>query len=192
MFAVVLDTCVLWPSLQRDFLLSLAVEGMYRPLWSSAIIGELEYHESAKLVAWGEDPETARKRSCHLIDMMTLRFDDACVENWESLEGTFRLPDPNDEHVLAAAVVGGAGAIVTDNVSDFPEREDLIPSRIKILTAAQFAADTVAVSPETALHAIETMIVRFERPPLTVEQVLGFLIDRYAMTEAVELIRSVC
>ncbi|MET7767755.1 PIN domain-containing protein [Nocardia sp. NPDC005366] len=115
MFAVVLDTCVLWPSLQRDFLLSLAVENLYRPLWSDRILEELEFHEALKLSSRGEAMQVAETRAHNLIQRMASAFDDALVEHWQPHEGTFDLPDPNDEHVLAAAVVGGAGAIVTGN-----------------------------------------------------------------------------
>jgi hypothetical protein len=97
MFAALLDTSVLWPSLQRDFLLSLAIEGMYRPLWSSAILAELEYHETHKLIDRGEQADVAATRAYHLIDQMTAAFDDALVENWEPHDGAFGLPDPDDE-----------------------------------------------------------------------------------------------
>src|SRR5271163_876364 len=90
MFAALLDTSVLWPSLQRDFLLSLAVEGMYRPLWSSEILTELEFCETKKLIKRGEQPDAAATRARHLIDQMTTAFDDALVENWEPPDGTFK------------------------------------------------------------------------------------------------------
>jgi excisionase family DNA binding protein len=72
---------VIWLSLQRDFLLSLAIEGLYRPLWSSEILAELEYHETQKLINWGEQPDAAAVRARHLIDQMTTAFDDTLVEN---------------------------------------------------------------------------------------------------------------
>jgi hypothetical protein len=43
-FAAVLDANVLWPSTQRDVFLSFVVEGIYRPIWSSAILDGRESH----------------------------------------------------------------------------------------------------------------------------------------------------
>ena len=68
MCAALLDTSVLWPSLQRDFLLSLAVEGLYRPLWSTAILDELRYHEAQKLVGRGHYPPVAAQWAQRLVD----------------------------------------------------------------------------------------------------------------------------
>lgn len=186
-FTATLDTSVLWPSLQRDFLLSLAIEGAYRPTWSSVILAELEFHEEAKLVKRGVAPEDAARRAAALVAAMRREFADAEVAGWEPLEGTFGLPDPDDEHVVAAAVIAGAGAIVTENTKDFPR--DHIPPSIQILTAREFARNTVALNPRHALAAVQEIANRSGRhgPELTVEGILGILRDRYLLTEAVEM-----
>jgi len=189
-FTALLDTCVLWPSLQRDFLLSLAAEGMYRPAWSSAILEELELHEARKLVQREVDASEAESRAAHLIDRMRQAFDDAEIQGWEGLEGTYRLPDPDDEHVVAAAVVGGAGAIVTHNLKDFPSER--LPHHLALLTPAEFALNTVALDPRRALTAVREIAQRsgHRGPRLQVDDILRVLVDRYGLVEAVDLLRS--
>ncbi|MGW4089093.1 PIN domain-containing protein [Nocardia sp. NPDC004750] len=189
MFAVVLDTCVLYPSLQRDFLLSLAVESLYRPLWSDRILEEVEYTETAKLVEQGEVQGEAERRARRLVETMRAAFDDALVRNWEPHEGTFGLPDPDDEHVLAAALVGGAGAIITSNVKDFPDTR--VPRHIQVIEPALFAANTVSTAPETALRALTSLSRRYRNPPQSIDELLNILEKRYDMTEAVEMMRYV-
>ncbi|MGU3586708.1 hypothetical protein ACLBYD_26520 [Rhodococcus sp. C26F] len=93
-----------------------------------------------------------------------------------------------DEHVVAAAVVGGAGVIVTSNGKDFPE--DRVPEHIQVVSPAEFAADMVAVSPTLAWRAVETMAERLDDPPMDVDDILTLLVDRYKMSEAVALLRQ--
>lgn len=191
MFSAILDTCVLWPSLQRDFLLSLAVEGLYRPLWSEAILEELEYHESQKLVERHSVVDgVAAARAARLVDRMRTSFGDALVVGWESLEGSYGLPDPDDEHVVAAAVVGGAGAIVTYNLKDFPATK--VPSSIQVLAPPEFLLNTASVDPARALRAVSEISSRSGRsgPARTADWVLDALAERYDLNAVVSLMRE--
>lgn len=190
MFAAILDTNVLWPSLRRDFLLSLAVEGLYRPLWSSAILDELRLHEARKLERRHQiNPVVAAARADRLINMMRTSFDDALVTGWEGLEGTYKLPDPGDEHVVAAAVVGGAGAVVTENLKDFPE--SCVPANLDVLDPNEFAANTVDVDPSRAAHALAEIAARRTKPTKTARGWLTSLVELYDMADVAEILDPV-
>ena len=54
--------------------------------------------------------------------LMDLHARDAMVSGYESLINGFSLPDPDDWHVLAAAIRCNANAIVTFNLKDYPEQ----------------------------------------------------------------------
>ncbi|MEN9619957.1 MAG: hypothetical protein RL499_150 [Actinomycetota bacterium] len=190
MFVALLDTSVLWPSLQRDFLLSLHIQGAYRAVWSEAILDELEYHEALKLNKRGVDERETERRAHSLIGQMREHFADSIIHGWEGLDGTFGLPDPDDEHVVAAAVVGGAEVIVTENLRHFPA--ELLPAGIEVLRAAEFARNTVDLSPRRAIAAVDEIVDRSGRlgPLLTREKVLAVLEGRYGMVEAVRTMRE--
>lgn len=190
MLTALLDTSVLWPSLQRDFLLSLAVERLYRPVWSEAVLAELEFHEAAKLTARGADSADARRRAVVLVATMRGAFEDALVVGWEHLEGTYGLPDVDDEHVVAAAVTAGADVIVTANLRDFPAA--LLPGELQAVPPAEFAAAAVSADLSGARRAVAAIADRSGRVGArwTEVEVLQLLVDRYGMQDAVVLLRS--
>lgn len=190
MFAALLDTNVLLPSTCRDFLLSLAVEGIYRPIWSTEILAELQEHEEAKLMRVVSLPRSeASARSARLIASMTEAFPEASAMGWEPLVGIFGLPDPDDEHVLAAARIGGAGAIVTWNDKDFPA--GLLPKDLEAIRPPRFALQQVEQNPPAALLAVREMSLRSNRELRTVDDILEILARRYEMHEAVDALRAV-
>ena len=56
-------------------------------------------------------------------DDMDSAVPDALVTGYQGLIPAINLPDPDDRHVLAAAIRCGANAIVTFNEKDFPACE---------------------------------------------------------------------
>jgi predicted nucleic acid-binding protein len=115
-YAVVLDACVLVPMPLCDTLLRLAEDPpLYRPLWSDRILDEVGAALDQKL------GHTERQRQ-RRIDAMRQAFPEALVVLPPDLEkALICIPDENDRHVVAAAIRGGANAIITSNVKDFPE-----------------------------------------------------------------------
>ena len=108
------------PSRARDVLLEIASTGAYRPLWSTAILAELDRTLRLLIAKRGASTEETDAYLTRLFRQMETAFPDALVTDWESLTETIQLPDPDDRHVVAAARAGRADVIVTDNLADFP------------------------------------------------------------------------
>lgn len=111
-FAVLLDSCTLYPAHLRDSLLRLAERHFFEPLWTEEILSEL----SKALARSGIGASPVE----HLLGEMREAFPEASIDGYQDLIKSMLSPDPADRHVLAAAVRANAGAIVTFNRRDFP------------------------------------------------------------------------
>ncbi len=153
---VVLDACVLYPTVMREMLLGVAGQGLYRPLWSARLLEEWA-RAARKLGDAGEAQARAE------IAMLRLAWPDAEITWPPSLEDRLWLPDRNDRHVLAAAVAGSADVIITLNSKDFPRgvlaEEGL--SRADpdsfLLGLWQANPDAVAATAETVLRTARAL-----------------------------------
>src|SRR5579863_5685090 len=97
-FAVLYDACVLYPAPLRDLLMHLALTDLYRAKWSNEIHEEwISSILSARKDLRREFLEKTRHK-------MNISVRDCLVENYQDLIPTLFLPDPNDRHVLAAAI----------------------------------------------------------------------------------------
>lgn len=110
---VLLDTCVIYPTVMREILLGVAAQGVYQPQWSARILEEWAL-AARKLGPMGEVQARGE------IAQVRAAWPKAEVRYKPTLEARLWLPDPNDVHVLAAAVAGSADVIVTENAKDFP------------------------------------------------------------------------
>lgn len=186
-FTVVMDACVLVSPLKRNLLLSLAEAEFFRVRWSARILDEAE-RAIAKLIADREAVE-AQSKAALARRKMEHAFEDAAVIGYESLVASLReLPDPDDAHVIAAAVKTRASVIVTDNLKHFPAGL-LVPLDLEAKTADAFLADTIDLDIGRAVAAIRRMRERFNRPEKSPEMLL-LAMEAVELTQTVDVLRE--
>jgi predicted nucleic acid-binding protein len=148
---------VLVPVALADTLLRIAEKGLYRPLWTDRILAEAQ--AAIEDIHPGID---VTKR----FTGMREAFDDSLITGWEPIENGLSLPDEDDRHVLAAAIKGGAQAIITADLPDFPA-ETLGLLGLEARHPDDFLLDQLDLSPPTVLQVIREQAAHTRRPPLT-------------------------
>ncbi len=110
-----IDANVFYDAVVRDLLMQLALSGLIRPRWTQRINDEW----TRNLLA--NRPDINPAQLDFTTTMMVRAVPDGLVGEFESLIGLLHLPDPNDRHVLAAAIKAEADVIITLNLKDFPQ-----------------------------------------------------------------------
>jgi hypothetical protein len=106
--------------------------------------------------------------------LMNAHVRDALVDGYQSLIPALELPDPDDRHVLAAAIKCGADLIVTFNLDDFPD-EVLASYGLGACHPDPFLVDQLNLDAERVCTAMRLHRSSLKNPPKTVEEYLATL-----------------
>lgn len=153
-YTALLDACVLYPIAICDALVSVAATGIYAAKWTQRIDEE-----------WTRNLEAQRQRPPGTFEFRRDQMRAACrdwevpLEAWGPLESCIVLPDPNDRHVLAAAIAGHADCIITANLKDFPA-EILGPLAIEAVHPDSFLVAQLDLDAFRVLPAFKGMRAR--------------------------------
>jgi len=186
-FTVLVDACSLVPVLSRNLLLSLAKDEFFRIRWSARILDETEGAMAKQFEAKRLADPAQRARKARAA--MENAFEDASVAGYEVFAGSLTdLPDPDDAHVIAAAVQTRASVIVTENTRHFP-KSVLTPLNLEAKTADAFVADTIDLDVGRAIATVRRMRERLHRPEKTPE-ILLLDLDALGFTQTVDALRE--
>ena len=168
MLVAVLDACVLYPPSLRDLFMWLAAGIVYQPRWTEEI-----HAEWMRNVLANTPNVTAAQleRTRRLMDQVN---EEALVTGYEARIPTLTLPDPDDRHVLAAAIEAKASVIVTFNLSDFPAGI-LRKHGVRATHPDAYLVALLDDAPELFLTAVRDHRASLKRPPKTAEDYLATL-----------------
>ncbi len=161
----VLDANVLYPLLLRDFFLTLAEFKRFQPKWNLKIQQEW----TSNLLK--NNTSISRAKLQRTQAQMALAFPDSEVSNYQTIENDLKLPDPDDRHVLAAAIKAKADLIVTFNLKDFPI-DYLKNFNLKPIHPDDFAVQLISHNKKASENAFSEQVKRLRNPPLSREEIL--------------------
>lgn len=167
-YSVLYDACVLYPAPLRDLLLRLALVDLYRARWTETILDEC-FRNLTK-----NRPDLRPDQIARTRDLMNAHVLDALITGHETLIPSLVLPDPDDCHVLAAAICGGVDAIITYNLSDFPPLT-LKTYGIEAQHPDEFIACQLDLSPARVLTALREQRAVLKRTPRSLDEFLATL-----------------
>ncbi|MEI7208390.1 PIN domain-containing protein [Pectobacterium carotovorum] len=168
-YPVVLDACVIYPSLLRDLLMHLGLTGLYQPKWTVQI--QEEWQRNLLL----NNADVTMDKLRNIEHLMNKALPDANVTGFEQLIPALVLPDADDRHVLAAAIRANAEVIVTANLKDFPATA-LFEFGVEAMHPDEFIADLFDLNSALVLKAVRTSRTAFRKPPFDVDEYLDCLL----------------
>ncbi|MEM1302492.1 MAG: PIN domain-containing protein, partial [Pseudomonadota bacterium] len=146
---VLIDACVLYPTVVREVLLKVAAGGVFTPLWSKRILEEWRR-------AAGRLNPVALAQAEAEIALVKARWPEAEVDPKPSDEARLYLPDVNDVHVLASAIAGSADVLLTVNIKDFP-RSTLYEEGIRRDEPDHFLTSQFITQPNIVRAAVDAV-----------------------------------
>ena len=157
---VVCDANVFYSIVATDLILSLGVAELMRPRWTAQIHDE--WMRNLRANRPDLDPAKIERRR----QQMDAAIDDCVIAGYEALIPQLQLPDPEDRHVLAAAIHAQAQVILTYNRRDFPRRV-LAPYGVTTQHPDDFLMTLMKRFSTEVRETLEEMRARKTRPPFS-------------------------
>lgn len=166
-FVAIYDANVLYPASQRDLLIRLGQTGLFQAKWTDQILDEM-------IDAITRTQPELDERLQRTRELMNNAIRDVRVTGYEHLIDGLKLPDPDDRHVLAAAIRANAQVIVTSNLKDFPF-DRLESYGIEVQSPDEFVLLVLELAPARVVSIVEDQARALTNPITTLDELLDRL-----------------
>ena len=163
-----IDANVLASMTLTDLVIETAHQGLFAARWTDDI------HTEWMRAVLRMQPSRPQALLDRRRDRMNATTPGCLVTGYQPIVASLTLPDPNDRHVLAAAIVGACTVIVTKNLKDFPPA-DLAKLGIEAVHPDTFFLGLLGDDLTAFVTAVRAILGRMKNPRLTIDDYLAQL-----------------